>query len=468
LKRLAAPVSTHSWLALALLAAALSAIASGLVGLRIWAPNPSYGDQHIYLDLSRSLLAGRGYELSFDRAWFVFGHQPTAYATPGLPMILSLGGWLGGDAGAIFTWHLLAIVAAGVGAVALYALGTSLGGRACGVVTALLWALMPMRLFVAPMLLAEAVYIPLLLAAVALVALRTERLAFLTAGILLSLTFLIRGAAIASMLGLVLGVLMMAAARRTITWRFLTDLALLLAPVLLVAGAWTARNAIQVGAPVVTETRGDYQLFIGLDASTRTYPYQGWRVADSAFGAMMFGDRPDPLHGASASPDVQRSAELLARRMTEPERASRLRASTLQHVRDYPLSVAGHLLNMASALVISRPEDFSWSSRPANWPSVWSDRAGWIFSLVLVPLGALWLLLGSGPSRSRAGILLLIMLLAESLLLVVTGKSNEQRVRLLFNTEILPFAAAGIVLMAPVVLRRGRAFVRFAATEARA
>ena len=47
-------------------------------------------------------------------------------------------------------------------------------------------------------------------------------------------------------------------------------------------------------------------------------------------------------------------------------------------------------------------------------------------------------------------------------------RSNEQRVRLLFNTEILPFAAAGIVLMAPVVLRRGRAFVRFAATEARA
>jgi hypothetical protein len=385
---------------------------------------------------------------------------------PGLPLVLTFGGWLAGDPGASMAWRLLGVVAAGIGAIALYALGKSIGGPACGVTAALLWALMPMRLMVAPMLLAEPVFIPLLVAAVAVIALRSRRIELFGAGVLVALTFLIRGGAVVSILGLVLGATVVAASRRGITKRLIANLALVMSPVLLVAGIWTIRNVIEVGAPVVTETKADYQLFIGLDASTRTFPYQSWRADDPTYGAMMFGDRPDLVHGGKASPEVQHSAQLLAQGLTEPERARRLRASALQHVRDYPFSVARHLANMVSALLLPRPDYAPWNSHPPLWPSLWSERPGWAFSVGLVLAAALWLLLGGRPIRSPAAMLLLIMLIGESLLLVLASEPNEPRVRLLFNAELLPFAAAGIVLTVQTVLPRARSWLGFAVAKA--
>lgn len=136
------PTAPATWCARALAAAALGALLLAALALR-WTPPADVADLQPwpdaleYEEAARSLYAGRGYLL-----WIGDEAYPPRYP-PGLSLLIAATMPLAGSGAGAGIW---VVVASGVAAVAgAYAVGRMAGGRACGLVAALLVASSPLH-----------------------------------------------------------------------------------------------------------------------------------------------------------------------------------------------------------------------------------------------------------------------------------------------------------------------------------
>lgn len=232
-----------------LVAILLVALALRLIWVVAVQPDPRAGrfdDTIWYNATARAMADGGGYNNPFF-------DTPTARWPVGYPILLSLVYRLPGDD--VAAARGLNVAASLIAVVAVYYLGQRLWDRRVGLLAAAVLALFPGYLFFSTLVMTEIVFTALAVSVLALALAWTmsgpapPRLLVLL-GVTLGVTTLVRPE------GMILaGVL-------TLTWfavsrswrRTAVHLALLLVGVAIVLGPWTARNIIQLRAPVVATT----------------------------------------------------------------------------------------------------------------------------------------------------------------------------------------------------------------------
>ena len=206
-------------------------------------------DSYFYYLGARSILGGHGYS--------ILGH-PTAFFPVGWPAFLAA---LFAVTGPSFTAvEAATIVLWVISCLLVYLLGTRMGGRAAGLTAAAIVALDPVLALWTLRACSEHLFIPLLLGACLLLTWRrgTPPLrAAAAAGALLGLSILVRSTA--TLLVLVVPVWLVVRVPQREAWR---AAAVLAGVSLLVLAPWALRNALVMGAPVLS-TNGGYTIWLG-------------------------------------------------------------------------------------------------------------------------------------------------------------------------------------------------------------
>jgi 4-amino-4-deoxy-L-arabinose transferase-like glycosyltransferase len=228
-------------------------------------------DSSFYYESAKSIAAGHGYS--------IFGH-PTAFFPVGWPALLALAFAITGPS----VWTILALnlILWSLIAVLVYLFGRRMGGRAAGIVAALIVASSPTLTLYVLRAYSEALFIPLLLGVCLLLTARpgapTVRVAAL-AGICLGFAILVRSNA--APLPLLLSLWLLVRSSRREAWR---AAAVLIATSCLVVAPWIVRNAVVMHTPVLSTNSG-VTLWIGdynpLPPGVHTYPpyiFTRWRL----------------------------------------------------------------------------------------------------------------------------------------------------------------------------------------------
>lgn len=190
-----------------------------------WVPD---ADADQYVQLSRSLAAGRGFGLIFPQMF----HHPTAFRPPLYPFLLTPSSWLFGHA--LWPGRLLSLVLGSLVVVLVGVVGAKVAGRTAGYVAAAVVALYPPLLANDTVTLTEPLALALVLGAVLLM----DSQRWLWAGVLTGLLLLTRPNSF--------GVLAILAAWCWVRLDLRRAIGLASASVLVFA-PWIVRNQIQVG-----------------------------------------------------------------------------------------------------------------------------------------------------------------------------------------------------------------------------
>jgi 4-amino-4-deoxy-L-arabinose transferase-like glycosyltransferase len=228
-------------------------------------------DSSFYYEAAKSIAAGHGYS--------IFGH-PTAFFPIGWPAFLALAFAVTGPS--VWTILVLNLILWALIAVLVYLFGGRMGGRATGIVAALIVAISPTLTLYVLRAYSEALFIPLLLCVCLLLTARprtpTIRAAAL-AGICLGFAILVRSNA--APLPLLLSVWLLVRSSWREAWR---AAAVLTVTSCLVVAPWIVRNAVVMHTPVLSTNSG-VTLWIGdyhpLPPGVHTYPpyiFTRWRL----------------------------------------------------------------------------------------------------------------------------------------------------------------------------------------------
>ncbi len=278
------PVSARAWLVLAIGAVA---IRIALVRL-VWDASPQIVDERHYLELATSLADGRGL------AWA--NGTPTSMRPPLYPTFVAAVWWLADSRSLVPVRGVQAVLS--LVTVALAALlGRRLFDERVGYVAALFCAVYPPLLLANATILAEVVFIVLLLGAVLAMPRSDARFGLgraLAAGAILGAASLTRSVVWLFPLAAAGACLLVAAPWR----RRLVMAGLLLTAHSVVLAPWAVRNSVLQGVPVVVESMSGLNLWMGNSAATpedRMWDgvHQG---AAEAFAAAISADLgPGPL-----------------------------------------------------------------------------------------------------------------------------------------------------------------------------
>lgn len=206
-------------------------------------------DSTFYYYSAKSIAVGHGYA--------ILGH-PTAFFPVGWPAFLAFFFAITGPS--IWTILVLNVILWTVTVGLVYALGRRMGGRATGVVAALIIAISPTLTLYVLRAYSEALFIPLLIVVGLLLTARRESPALpvaALAGIVLGLAILVRSTA--APLAFLLGLWLFLRNPWRASWRPAVIFAALAC---LVVAPWVVRNQVLMHSPVLS-TNGGYTLWIG-------------------------------------------------------------------------------------------------------------------------------------------------------------------------------------------------------------
>ena len=241
-------------------------------------------DQELYIRLAGGILEGRGLSFSADeaaakhsrapgdaigRSWsgtedLVFGiaraGEPTATVEPGYPMLLA-GAFalLGPISGGVFLLNTLFFLA---GAFAVrWMVNHRWGPRPAGL-AAVLWAIYPPFIYYTAYAMTEAAHVSLLAVALALLDRADERRVWAAAaGAAMGALFLLRATALLLLPFLVVWLFWSLGRSRGFA-AALGRTGLMLATFCLLLVPWVARNAFELGRPVIMPTKGSLNLWM--------------------------------------------------------------------------------------------------------------------------------------------------------------------------------------------------------------
>lgn len=406
-----APRQRDSWWLLGLFGLALALRVAWV--LAVDRDGLAYNDTAFYHQTATSLADGDGYQ------WL---GEPTSRWPPVYPGLLSLVYRVFGAEPV--AGELLNAFAGALAAPLLYLCALRLYGRREAIVAGTLLAVFPGQILLTDVLLAETVYTTLLVAILALcLTLPRERWwTFAAVGLAIGVAAETRAE------GLLLLILPLAIWWRP-RWR---ELALLAAGVVLVLGAWTARNAVEMDAFVPVSTNGSQTFWSGHNSGANggpTYAVGVWR----------------PPPGSDLSP-----------RAREIEEARELRREAVDWMLSHPFDEA--LLVPRKLAWLLRGDStalFQWvqPGAPGERPAISDSGAvplGNVADLFFYGLAALTLLAAvaawRGPRPLAPGVRALWMLLAASLVLYGFVLYGNYRYR-------IPLEPAMILLAVPVLVR---------------
>ena len=393
---------------------------------------PPASDSAYYRQVAERLSSGLGHSVA--RAIGTGAPGPTASHPPGLTLVLA-----GLDTVGLRSWpaHRIALSLAGALGIGLLGLlGRRLGGPAIGIGAAALGAVHPLWFQHAGMVVSEALYLPLVVAAL-LLAVRcldrptNQRLAWL--GGALGLLVIIRSEAV--VLVLVLGGLTALLARARWRDRAVATVTILMACALVVS-PWLVRNVVTLGAPTLSTNRGGTLAGANCDASVSGGGRGSFalRCAYGGAGAVLFSP-PPPGGWDEVSVDRELTARTTDRVLASPGELPPLAATRV--LRTFGLYMPNE------QLVFDRREG---RQREAQ-------RAGQILHWLLLPLAVV----GAGllPRAWWRRWSLLLAPVAAAILTAATVYGST-RIRVVAEPSIALFASAAVVLSGRRLLARGR------------
>lgn len=428
--------------AIALAVIAVSALAIRVAFVVVVDPEvPPVGDASAYHLLAENLADGRGYIRPFDDQ-LLHRERATAEYPPLFPAVLAVPARLG--ASSVESQRIvLAFVGAGT-VVLIGLLGRRVGGPVAGLVAAAIAAGYPMLFQSEAVLMAEALFVPLVAAALLLAYWAADRPSpgrFAALGAVLGLATLTRAE------GLLLGVVLVV----PLCWRLFAllprrrvQLAITaLGVAVLLVLPWTIRNAVRLDAFVpVSNNVGTL-----VDGANCDQTYEGallglWRETFSQFG--------DEARRLPQSEACFEGFDIADRQFEEAEVANRHRDDGLDYARDHlgelPKVAAVRWLRTWGVYSPSQQVDYeSLEGRPRSW-----QIAGTVMFWVLLPFA----IAGVFVIRRRG--LRVWPLLAPVVVVSITAvlTYGQQRFRAGAEPAIVVVAAtalvAGVRRLAPV------------------
>lgn len=413
------------WFRLAL-AAITVAGAAGWVAYAVGAdvPRLAFNDARNFHLLADGLASGEGYVRPVERVE-LGGSVATAEYPPLFPAVLSIGSRLGFDG---FGDHqALAALLAATAIPLTGLLGRRLGGPVAGLASAALVALHPMLVQLGASMMSEALYLPLVVA-ILLATLRARDLGraapWAGVGVLAGLAALTRGEGVV-VGGIVAAVALAADARidRRRAWRHAGAVVLGL---LVVVVPWSVERTMETGAPVLVSANQQTVLAGSNCEATYTGGFRGWWAFNCFADALQPGD-------------------------TEGERYADLTSTAVEHALDHPAQLPGvATIRVLRAWGLYDLEtQLEWETTEGRRAGM--QRAGWAFTLALVPLaagGAWWL-----RRRGRPWALLVAMPAMATFTAATTY--GNQRFRIAAEPALVVLAVMGIAAL--VATRRRRA-----------
>ena len=232
-------------------AAGVALLVRLLFGFLYWIDKPLTHDEREYLALADSLASGRGftYPESADR-----GTSPRFGRAPGYPLFLSLFGRHGGASAAPASIKAVQAVLGAIAVLLIAMIAREAAGARAAVAAAWLAALYPPLAWISGYVLSEALYVPIIMAAVLLLARARTSGAAVLAGACVGVALLIRPGTL---------VFVPLAALWLLRRRSLTTAAAFTLAALLVLLPWTFRNYSTYGRVVLVASEGGVTFWTG-------------------------------------------------------------------------------------------------------------------------------------------------------------------------------------------------------------
>jgi len=399
---------------------ALAAIAlAGAVGWVAYAvgvdvPRLPFNDARNFHLLADGLASGEGYVRPVERVE-LGASVATAEYPPLFPAVLSVASRLGFDG---FGDHQAVAALLAATAIPLTGLlGRRLAGPLAGLGAAALVAVHPMLVQLGASLMSEALYLPLVVG-ILLAVLRARELGragpWAGVGLLAGLAALTRGEGI--VVGAIAAGVAVATDVRVDRRRALRHLGAVALGLLVVVVPWSVERTMATGAPVLVSANQQTVLAGSNCEATYTGGFRGWWAFNCFADALQPGD-------------------------TEGDRYADLTSTAVEHALDRPAQLPG----VATIRVLRAwglydlDTQLGWEATEGRRAGV--QRAGWAFTLALLPLaagGAWWL-------RRRG--LPWALLVAMPLMATFTAATTygNQRFRIAAEPALVVLAVAGIV-----------------------
>jgi 4-amino-4-deoxy-L-arabinose transferase-like glycosyltransferase len=381
------------------------------------------GDALTYHLLAGLLADGDGYIRPLD--FIAFGREiPTAEFPPLWPAVLAAADLAGLDSPT--SQRLVGVALGGCSVVLVGLLAKAVAGPRAGIAAAVLAAVSPQLLTLDGALLAEALYVPLVAAALLLTAMLLARgeapdtgSILLALGAVVGLAALTRSEAVVLAVALILPAVVLATPRRAPFPA--ASLAIALAPVVLLVGLWTARNAVRLDA-VVPLTNNSATLVAGANCDQ---VYRGREVG--------LWNLECAIAAVPVSPADERAI------------ASAMRSSAIEYSRAnaerVPAVVAARVLRTFGLWDVPGQLRYeSLEGRPYRW--LW---AGWVGHVTLAALAVV-----GAVALHRQGRRQWFLLVPLGIVAVTAAFSyGNQRFRALAEPSLLVLAGAGVAALLP-------------------
>jgi hypothetical protein len=386
------------------------------------------GDALTYHLLAERLASGDGYVRPLDL--IAFGHRiPTAEFPPLWPTVLAAADLAGLDSPN--AQRLVGVALGGCTIVLIGLLGKVVGGPCAGLAAAVLAAVSPQLVTLDGALLAEALYVPLVAATLLLLAVLLDRrdappqrALLVGLGSAVGLAALTRSEAVLLVAVLIVPAVMLAvpdgAGPRA------QPMALALAPVLLLVGVWTVRNAVRLDT-FVPVTNNSATLLAGANCD-RVYHGRDiglWNL-DCAVASVTAAETADSgTDEATVAADMRRDAAAYAR----------------DHLGRLPVIGAVRVLRTFGLWDVPGQLRYeSLEGRPYRW--LW---AGWIGDAALAVLA----IVGAVAVRGRGRPLWFLLVPFGLVAITAVAGYGNQRFRALAEPSLLVLAGAGIAALLP-------------------
>jgi hypothetical protein len=417
------------WFPIALLAVTAVALAVRIAFVAVVDPDvPRIGDASAYHLLADGLARGDGYIRPFDD--LLLGRvRPTAEYPPLFPALLATPARLGIDTVDGQRMFTALVGAATVALVGL--LGRRAGGPAAGVVAAGLAAVYPMLFLSEAILMAEALYAPLV-AGVLLLAYRAHDAG--TTGRYAALGAAVGLATLARAEGLLLGVVVLAGLAASTRGSHLREAGVALAVAGAVVAPWTVRNAIRFDAFVPVSNN----VATLVDGANCDATYGGPQLGLWRENFSQLGDRARALPQATACFE---GFDVADPAFDEAAVARRHRRDGLDyardHVRSLPKVAAVRVLRTWGLYAPRQQVDFeSLEGRPRSW-----QMRGTVMYWALLPLA----IGGAIVLRRRRTYVWPLAATALTVTLVAAATYGQQRFRVAAEPAIVVCAAVALV-----------------------
>lgn len=416
------------WFRLALVAIAVTGAAGWVayaVGVDV--PRLPFNDARNFHLLADGLASGGGYVRPVERVE-LGASVATAEYPPLFPAVLSVASRLGFDD---FGDHQVVAALLAATAVPLTGLlGLRLAGPVAGLAGATLVALHPMLVQLGASMMSEALYLPLVVGILLAVLRARERAsvgAWGAVGLLAGLAALTRGEGV--VVGLIAAGFAVAAHGRVDRARALRHAGAVVLGLLVVIVPWSVERSLATDAPVLVSANQQTVLAGSNCEATYTGGFRGWWAFNCFAEALEPGD-------------------------TEGERYAELTSTAVDHALDHPAQLPGvaTIRVLRSWGLYDLDTQLEWEATEGRRAGV--QRAGWAYSLALVPLAA-----GGAWALRRRGLpwALLVAMPAMATFTAATTYGN-QRFRVAAEPALVVLAVAGVAAL--VHARRDRTVPR--------